>query len=69
MNDSWMWTIGWGLTLGVGSGGLGGGEQKGKNWDNYNRTIVKYLIKMKNPLSTVIDLRSFKAFKILFKDL
>ena len=34
------------LTVGVG-GGLGRGEQKGKNWDNYNRTIIKYLVKNK----------------------
>ena len=33
MNDPWTWTTGWGLTVGVG-GGLGGGEQRGKNGTN-----------------------------------
>ena len=44
--DLQIWTIGWGLAVGVG-GRLGGGGQRGKNWDNCNRTI-KYLIKRKN---------------------
>ena len=26
-------------------GGPGGGGQRGKNWDNCNRTTIKYLIK------------------------
>ena len=29
-----------GLTVGVG-GRLGGGKQRGKNWDNCNRTTMK----------------------------
>ena len=32
MNDPWTWTMVWGLTVGArGGGGLGGGEQRGKN--------------------------------------
>ena len=34
----WLWEQGC---------GLGGGEQRDKNWDNSNRTTVKYLIKKK----------------------
>ena len=45
MNDPWTWTTGWGLTVGEGIG-LGGGGQWGKNWDNCNRTTIKYLIKI-----------------------
>ena len=46
MSDPQTWTMVWGLTLGV-VGGLGGGWQKGKNWDNYNRTtIIKNLSQM-----------------------
>ena len=44
MNDPWTSTTGWGLTVGAGSG-LGRGEQREKNWDNCNRTTIKYLIK------------------------
>ena len=33
----------WGFTVGAG-GGLGRGEQRGENWDNCNRTIIKYLV-------------------------
>ena len=33
MNDSWTWTMKWGLTVGE-RGGLGGGGKKGKKWDN-----------------------------------
>ena len=33
MHDPWTWTTMWGFTMGTG-GRLGGGEQKGKNWDN-----------------------------------
>ena len=40
MNDSRTWTSVWGLTVGAGRG-LGGGGQRGKNWDNSNR-INKY---------------------------
>ena len=36
-NDPWTWATG-----GAG-GGLGGGDQRRKNWDNCSRTI-KYLI-------------------------
>ena len=36
MNDPWTWTtVVWGGTVGA-RGGLGGGGQKGKNWDNCN---------------------------------
>ena len=37
MNDPWTWTTVWGQTMGE-EGGLGGGCQWGKNWDNCNRT-------------------------------
>ena len=40
MNDPWTWTTGWGLTVGAGVG-MGGGEQRGKNWDKCNRITVK----------------------------
>ena len=41
MSDPWTWTMVRGLTVGVGDG-LGGGGQKGKNWDNCNGiTIIK----------------------------
>ena len=45
-NDPWTWTTGLGFTVGAGVGivGIGGEEQRGKNWDNYIRTI-KYLTK------------------------
>ena len=42
---TWTWTTAWGMTVGVGWGGLGRGEQRGKNWDNCNTTKIKYLIK------------------------
>ena len=35
MNDPQTRTTGWGLTVGAG-GGLGGGGQRGKNWDTCN---------------------------------
>ena len=44
MNDPWTWTEEWGLTVGVGDG-MGGGGQKGKNWNNCNRITIK---KIKN---------------------
>ena len=44
MNDPWIWTTGWGLTVGVG-GGLGGGGQRGKNGDSCNRITIKYFLK------------------------
>ena len=38
--------IGWELTVGAGCKfRLCRGEQRGKNWDNCNRTTMKYLIK------------------------
>ena len=43
MYDPWTWTTGWGLTVGVG-GGLGQGEQRGKDWDNCNRTTIIYIL-------------------------
>ena len=32
----------WELTVGVG-GGMGGGKQRGKNWDKCNRLIIKMI--------------------------
>ena len=41
MNDPQTWTMVWGWPVGAG-GGLGGGGQKGRKWDSYNRiTILK----------------------------
>ena len=40
-NNPGTWTIGWGMTVGVG-GGLGGGGKRGKN-GNCNRITIKYL--------------------------
>ena len=42
MNDPWMWTTVWELTVGAGVG-IAGGGQRGKNWDNYNRITIKKL--------------------------
>ena len=47
MNDPWRRTTGLGLTVGEG-GGLGGGEQRGKNWDDSSRITIKYLMKNKS---------------------
>ena len=44
MNDPWTWTTVWGLTVGVGAG-LGGGGQRGKNWDNCNRITIRNFLK------------------------
>ena len=30
-----------GVGIDCGVGGVGGGGQRGKNWDNYNRIIIK----------------------------
>ena len=40
MNDPWTWTTVWGLTVGAG-GGIRGGGQRWKNWDNHNRITIK----------------------------
>ena len=40
MNDPRTWRTVWELTVGVGSG-MGRGEQRGKNCDNYNRIPMK----------------------------
>ena len=40
MNDPQTWTTVWGLTVGADSR-MGGGGQRGKNWDNSNRVTVK----------------------------
>ena len=40
MNNPWTWTMVWGLTVGAG-GGLGGGRQREKIWDNCNRITIK----------------------------
>ena len=40
MNDPWAWTTVWGLTVGAG-GGIRGGGQRWKNWDNHNRITIK----------------------------
>ena len=44
MNDPWIWTTGWGPTVGEGDM-LGRREQRGENWDNFNRPAIKYLLK------------------------
>ena len=46
MNDPWTWTTMWGQTMGV-EDRMGGRGQRGKNWDNCNRTTIKYLKKLK----------------------
>ena len=51
MNDPWTWTTGREMTVGV-RGWLGGGEQRGKNWDNCNRITIKYLILKKGATDT-----------------
>ena len=38
----WTWKTVCGLTVGVG-GGMGGGGQKGKNWNNGNRITIKMI--------------------------
>ena len=40
MNEAWTWTTVWELTVGAGKG-MGGGGQRGKNWDNCNRITIK----------------------------
>ena len=40
MNDPQTWTTVWELTVGAG-GGMGGGGQRGENWDNCNRIARK----------------------------
>ena len=42
MNDPWSWTTLWELTVRAG-GGMGGGGQRGKNWDNCIRITIKTL--------------------------
>ena len=42
MPDLQTWTTVWGLTVGAG-GGMGGGEQMGKNRDNCNRITIKII--------------------------
>ena len=42
MNDPWTWTTVWELTVGEG-GGMGGGGQRDKNWDNWNRITIKII--------------------------
>ena len=39
MNDPRTWTTVWELTVGAGDG-MGGGEQRRKNWDNGNRITI-----------------------------
>ena len=39
MNDPWTWTMAWELIVGV-WGGMGGGWQRGKNWDDCNRIRI-----------------------------
>ena len=45
----WTGTLVWGLPEGVG-GGLGGGGQRGKKWDDYNR-ISNKIFKLKKERS------------------
>ena len=42
MNDPQTWTTVWELTAEV-WGGMGGGGQRGKNWDNCNRITIKMI--------------------------
>ena len=42
MNDPWTGSTVWGLTVGAG-GGVGRGEQKGKNWGMCNRITIKMI--------------------------
>ena len=49
MNDPWTWTTVWELMVGTG-GGMSGGGQRGKNWDNCNNRITIKMIKNKNVL-------------------
>ena len=59
-NDPWTWPTVWGLTVGA-EGGLGGGRQREKNWDNCNsvnkskkkkKRMKKSLISRSNRVST-----------------
>ena len=54
MNDLQTWTVVWELTLGAG-GGMGGREQRGKNWDNCNRITIKNDLITKNVTNTRSD--------------
>ena len=47
MNDLWTWITVWGLTMEA-RDRLDGGGLRGENWDNCNRTTIKYLNKNKN---------------------
>ena len=47
MNDPQTWTTVWELTAGAGAG-MGGGGQRGENWDNCNRMTIKMILKIKN---------------------
>ena len=40
ISDPWTWTVEWGLIKGV-KGGLHGGGQRGKHWNNCNRINKK----------------------------
>ena len=42
INNPWAWTMVWELTVGVGCG-MGEGGQRGKNWYNSNRIMIKMI--------------------------
>ena len=65
MNDPWIQTTVWGLTVGV-DGGMSRGGQRGKNWDNCNRiTFFKNpKKKKKNPKTYLSNIStSFPMYK------
>ena len=48
MNDQWTWTTVWRWTVGAG-GGMDGGGQRGKNWENrINKNNKIIIIKKRN---------------------
>ena len=63
MNDPWTWTTVWELTVGMG-GGMGGGGQRRKNWDNCNRITIKMILKINNKI-LITKKNVFKSFKYL----
>ena len=57
INDSWIWTTGWGLTVGVGGGGcVGQGRATGEDWDKHNRTTISNMIIKINKMGLIKDL-------------
>ena len=60
MNDSWTWTMVWGLTVGVGDG-LGGGGKRREHWDNCNRITI-----IKKEKKTHLQSHKISLFKMFF---